>query len=97
MFNVFVGSGSLICCEICPAAFHLDCLKLEHPPEKYYCDNCETGRMPLYNEIVWAKIGAYRWWPALVVPPEKLPNKIERLPHEVTIIIHCTYLQKVKI
>ena len=39
--------------------------------------------MPLYNEVVWAKIGAYRWWPALVVPPEKLPNKIEMLPHQV--------------
>ena len=42
--------------------------------------------MPLYNEVVWAKIGAYRWWPALVVPPEKLPNKIEMLPHQV--ILH---------
>ena len=32
--------------------------------------------------LVWAKIGAYRWWPARVVPPEKLPNRIELLPHQ---------------
>ncbi len=48
--------------------------------------------MPLYNEVVWAKIGAYRWWPALVVPPEKLPNKIEMLPHQV--ILHIFFRNK---
>ena len=25
--------GSLMCCERCPAAFHMECLKLEKPPE----------------------------------------------------------------
>ncbi len=54
--------GSLICCEKCPASFHAECLGLENPPEGlYFCDSCETGRMPLYNEVIWAKMGSYRY------------------------------------
>ena len=50
--------GSLICCEQCPGSFHVECLKIDHPEEeKYFCDNCETGRMPLYGEVVWVKLG----------------------------------------
>ena len=43
--------GSLICCELCPSAFHAECLDLDKPPEgKYFCDHCESGRRPLYGE-----------------------------------------------
>ena len=45
--------GALICCESCPASFHVDCLKIPdlNPEAKYFCDNCETGRMHLYGEV----------------------------------------------
>lgn len=76
--------GKLIMCDQCPASFHIECLKLDKPPgDKYYCDNCETGRMPLYGEIIWAKLGVYRWWPARVLHPSEVPANIENLPHDV--------------
>lgn len=53
------NKGTLNCCEICPAAFHLECVNLSEPPEEYYCDHCETGRMPLYSEIDRSQDGEF--------------------------------------
>ena len=39
--------------------------------------------MPLYGEVVWVKLGFYRWWPAKVLHPAEVPGNIERLPHEM--------------
>ena len=75
--------GSLICCEQCPASFHAECLKIETPEGNYYCDNCETGRMPLYGEVLWVKLGVFRWWPARVLHPTEVPANIEKLAHDV--------------
>ena len=69
------AGGSLVCCERCPASFHLDCLTLEpgqNIEDSYYCDNCQSGRLPLYQEVVWVKFGSYRWWPAVDLRPQKV-------------------------
>lgn len=66
--NLCMDSGNLICCESCPAAFHADCINYEESDEKYICQECQEGRLPLYNTIVWARVGAYRWWPGLIMP-----------------------------
>uniref|UniRef100_A0A182QIJ7 Histone-lysine N-methyltransferase n=1 Tax=Anopheles farauti TaxID=69004 RepID=A0A182QIJ7_9DIPT len=68
--------GNLICCETCPFACHRDCLPFTVPDGKYVCEACESGRMPLYNEIVIAKFGTFRWWPALTIPPPEVPKNI---------------------
>ncbi|XP_063703884.1 nuclear receptor binding SET domain protein [Culicoides brevitarsis] len=66
--------GDLICCETCPGAFHLTCVnEAEVPQGKYVCDSCSSGRRPLHNELVWAKIGNYRFWPAIVLAPQTVP------------------------
>lgn len=72
--------GSLVCCEVCPASFHVECINVPIPEGGYICEQCETGRFPLYGEVVWAKIGAYRWWPSLVVPPNNIPVNLMDMP-----------------
>ena len=37
--------------------------------------------MPLYNEVVWVKLGHYRWWPARVIHPAEVPVNVERSAH----------------
>ncbi|PSN42108.1 Histone-lysine N-methyltransferase [Blattella germanica] len=54
------AGGSLICCDLCPTAFHAECLNISAPEGGYICEDCDTGRFPLYGEIVWVKLGAYR-------------------------------------
>ena len=39
--------------------------------------------MPLYGEVVWVKLGTYRWWPAQVLHPSEVPSNIEKLPHDI--------------
>ncbi|KAI8485616.1 Histone-lysine N-methyltransferase, H3 lysine-36 and H4 lysine-20 specific [Branchiostoma belcheri] len=76
--------GDLLCCEMCPAAFHPACLGLEDLPEgTWFCRDCSLGKKPLYKEIVWVKLGTYRWWPAEIEHPSKIPQNIYNMPHQV--------------
>lgn len=80
--------GQLVCCETCPTSFHAECLKVDVSESCYICEECETGRFPLYGEIVWAKIGSCRWWPAVIVPPTEIPDTVmavKREPHNFAI------------
>lgn len=40
------------------------------------CEECEAGRFPLHGEVVWVKLGRYRWWPARVLFPQEIPHNI---------------------
>jgi len=75
--------GNLICCESCPASFHAECAKVDPVPEKWYCMDCESGAKPLYGNIVWMKVGNYRWWPGEVCHPRNVPTNIQKRPHQV--------------
>ncbi|CAL4118934.1 unnamed protein product, partial [Meganyctiphanes norvegica] len=76
--------GNLVLCDQCPAAFHADCMKIELPNESkgYVCEDCDNGKFPVYGDIVWVKLGAYRWWPGQVLHPRYIPDNIENLPHK---------------
>uniref|UniRef100_A0A1B0BEG3 Histone-lysine N-methyltransferase n=1 Tax=Glossina palpalis gambiensis TaxID=67801 RepID=A0A1B0BEG3_9MUSC len=79
---ICVEGGQLVCCETCPVAVHVRCL--ERPIDNnavYICDECESGRKPLYGEIVWAKFNNFRWWPAIILPPPQVPQNIAKMPH----------------
>ena len=67
-------SGNLVCCESCPNAFHTECIDNEFTDENYYCKQCQEGRLPLYYTIVWARVGAYRWWPGLIMTHNVIPE-----------------------
>ncbi|XP_076238839.1 nuclear receptor binding SET domain protein [Calliopsis andreniformis] len=73
--------GSLICCDTCPTSFHLECLGINAPDGGFICEDCETGRLPLYGEVVWVKLGNYRWWPSRICYPHEIPENIEAIPH----------------
>ncbi|XP_051514095.1 histone-lysine N-methyltransferase NSD2-like isoform X1 [Myxocyprinus asiaticus] len=75
--------GSLLCCESCPAAFHRECLNIDMPQGSWFCNDCRAGKKPHYKDILWVKVGRYRWWPAEVTQPKSVPEKIFRMKHEV--------------
>lgn len=81
-------SGHLICCDTCPHSFHEACLTVP-VGEQYICEECESGRRPLYGEIVWAKYGPSPWWPAITVPTPKIPENMYK--HKKHPIEFCVF------
>ncbi|XP_038070520.1 histone-lysine N-methyltransferase NSD2-like [Patiria miniata] len=76
--------GDLICCDSCPAAFHASCIGFTSIPEgNWYCRDCSIGKRPRYNDIIWVKLGNYRWWPAQVCNPRNVPTNIQEMNHQV--------------
>ncbi|KAF7992681.1 hypothetical protein HCN44_005025 [Aphidius gifuensis] len=73
--------GSLICCDTCPTSFHPECLGINAPDGAFICEDCETGRLPLYGEVVWCKLGNYRWWPSRICYPNEIPLNLETATH----------------
>uniref|UniRef100_A0A4X2JQM8 Histone-lysine N-methyltransferase, H3 lysine-36 specific n=1 Tax=Vombatus ursinus TaxID=29139 RepID=A0A4X2JQM8_VOMUR len=75
--------GSLLCCDSCPAAFHRECLNIDIPEGNWYCNDCKAGKKPHYREVVWVKVGRYRWWPAEICHPRAIPSNIDKMRHDV--------------
>ncbi|CAG9854075.1 unnamed protein product [Phyllotreta striolata] len=74
--------GNLICCENCPTSVHPECLMVNlADDEKFICEDCECGRLPLYDEIVWVKMGHYKWWPGLILYPNEIPHNVMNIKH----------------
>nr|XP_023029170.1 uncharacterized protein LOC111517303 [Leptinotarsa decemlineata]XP_023029171.1 uncharacterized protein LOC111517303 [Leptinotarsa decemlineata]XP_023029172.1 uncharacterized protein LOC111517303 [Leptinotarsa decemlineata] len=74
--------GNLICCETCPTSVHPECLPVNlTDDDKFICEDCESGRLPLYDEIVWVKLGKFRWWPGLVLFPNEIPPNVMNIKH----------------
>lgn len=79
---ICVRGGELVCCETCPIAVHAHCRNIPiKTNESYICEECESGRLPLYGEIVWAKFTYFRWWPSIILPPTEIPSNILKKPH----------------
>uniref|UniRef100_A0A673XU33 Nuclear receptor binding SET domain protein 2 n=1 Tax=Salmo trutta TaxID=8032 RepID=A0A673XU33_SALTR len=75
--------GQLLCCESCPAAFHPDCLNIAMPDGSWFCNDCRAGKKPKYRDIIWVKLGIYRWWPAEIQHPRNVPTNIQHLRHKI--------------
>lgn len=55
---------------------------------------CESGRRPLYGEIVWCKYSNSRWWPAIIVPPPYIPNNVfakKKEPNQICVYFFGTH------
>lgn len=59
--GALVAGGSLLCCESCPAAFHPDCLSIDMPDGSWFCNDCRAGKKLHFQDIIWVKLGNYRW------------------------------------
>ncbi|XP_010347014.1 histone-lysine N-methyltransferase NSD3 isoform X3 [Saimiri boliviensis] len=75
--------GRLLCCESCPASFHPECLSIEMPEGCWNCNDCKAGKKLHYKQIVWVKLGNYRWWPAEICNPRSVPLNIQGLKHDL--------------
>ncbi|XP_025920231.1 histone-lysine N-methyltransferase NSD3 isoform X3 [Apteryx rowi] len=75
--------GKLLCCESCPASFHPECLNIEMPEGCWNCNDCKAGKKLHYKQIVWVKLGNYRWWPAEICNPRSVPLNIQGLKHDI--------------
>ncbi|VEN39926.1 unnamed protein product [Callosobruchus maculatus] len=76
--------GNLICCETCPTSVHPECLPVSLTEDgKFICEDCESGRLPLYDEIVWVKLGHFRWWPAVILFPNEVPPNVQMVKHSI--------------
>uniref|UniRef100_A0A8C1ZB63 Histone-lysine N-methyltransferase NSD3 n=1 Tax=Cyprinus carpio TaxID=7962 RepID=A0A8C1ZB63_CYPCA len=75
--------GRLLCCEACPASFHPECLNMEMPEGTWLCGECRAGKKPHYKQIVWVKLGNYRWWPSEICNPRLVPSNIQSLKHDI--------------
>uniref|UniRef100_A0A8C7U4K1 Histone-lysine N-methyltransferase NSD3 n=1 Tax=Oncorhynchus mykiss TaxID=8022 RepID=A0A8C7U4K1_ONCMY len=73
----------LLCCALCPASFHPECLEMAMPEGAWSCRECRSGRKPHYKQIVWVKLGNYRWWPAEICNPRLVPPNIQTLRHDI--------------
>jgi len=56
-------------------------LGINAPDGGFICEDCETGRLPLYGEVVWVKLGHYRWWPSRICYPHEIPENVEAISH----------------
>uniref|UniRef100_A0A3B3DR07 Histone-lysine N-methyltransferase NSD3 n=1 Tax=Oryzias melastigma TaxID=30732 RepID=A0A3B3DR07_ORYME len=74
---------NLLCCDSCPASFHPECLEMEMPEGAWSCSDCRAGKKPHYKQIVWVKLGNYRWWPAEICNPRLVPSNIQSLRHDI--------------
>ncbi|XP_068931997.1 histone-lysine N-methyltransferase NSD3 isoform X1 [Petaurus breviceps papuanus] len=75
--------GKLLCCESCPASFHPECLSIEMPEGCWNCNDCKAGKKLHFKQIVWVKLGNYRWWPAEICNPRSVPLNIQGLKHDL--------------
>lgn len=83
LFCVQCGCNTdLLFCEFCPFSIHKHCIKDgTFMAGRYVCSRCETRKILFYNDIVWAKICNFRWWPARILNPKDVPTDVQKIKH----------------
>jgi len=54
MFDVVCRLGDLLCCDTCPAVYHLACLETplsEVPEDEWQCTVCKQHQVLMLNEL----------------------------------------------
>ncbi|GFR22149.1 histone-lysine N-methyltransferase NSD2 [Trichonephila clavata] len=72
----------LIYCSSCPFAIHKKCSRTENfNNDIFTCDRCRLRKSVYFNDIVWAKVYNFRWWPAKVLNPKNVPANVRKMQH----------------
>ena len=57
-------TGSLFCCDVCSAAYHMECLDEDDRPandsDSWKCPNCTVHDLSVYGSLVLCKFGVWR-------------------------------------
>lgn len=73
----------------------MSCLDSSELQDPFLCDSCVNGQNPLYGDMVLAKYGSHHWWPAVILPPFKVPKYMYQIPpsdHQFCIRFFGDYL-----
>ncbi|EDQ87845.1 uncharacterized protein MONBRDRAFT_33094 [Monosiga brevicollis MX1] len=86
--------GDLVVCDGCPGAYHAACIKSTFaftgkPDEQgqWFCHDCLTGTKSMIHDVVWAKYGSYRWWPAVILSATEYPERCGQSPAEGNFLV----------
>lgn len=80
------AGGELLCCDTCPACYHGDCIEGKQgwvpvsDDTLWRCPDCINGTKAAALDIVWAKLGKHRWWPAICRNKEDWPLELDAEP-----------------
>uniref|UniRef100_A0A1I8G940 PWWP domain-containing protein n=1 Tax=Macrostomum lignano TaxID=282301 RepID=A0A1I8G940_9PLAT len=80
-------SGGLSGCQRCPASCHIACLP-DSPSAApavapFTCAPCRLSWQPRCGDIVWVKVGPFRWWPCEILLAQHAPENIQRLGRQL--------------
>ncbi len=82
--------GSLYCCDVCSAAYHLECLDEDSRPDSdtnhWKCPSCAVHDLPTYGSLVITKFGVWR----CVCVCVRMSYKVRSM--EVHVHVHCVCL-----
>ena len=88
--------GDLVCCDTCPGCYHEDCIKGKQgyvtvgndKAKLWRCPDCVNGTKATVGDVVWAKLGKHRFWPASIKDAKDWPEDLQgeaQLPGEFAI------------
>jgi hypothetical protein len=80
-FYCHKSDGEMKKCVDCPVAYHQSCVPNYFKAgsinsNRNICPECASGKLPLYNEVVWGNYLNYRWWPCIIFPTEVLYESV---------------------
>jgi hypothetical protein len=84
--------GDLVCCDTCPGCCHEDCIRgklgylataQQGAQQLWRCPDCVNGTKACVGDLVWAKLGKQRFFPAIIKDEKDWPGPTaEPIPEE---------------
>ena len=77
-------------CDNCPGAYHEACIQdkqgyvptqgteAEAEATRWLCPECVNGTKPSAGDVVWAKCGTHKFWPAYIRAEDDIPEPLQR-------------------